>query len=39
MQCGFRHDIVDTGGTVTIRLNGRLHHIGIGRTPPEPTFS
>ena len=27
-----RHDIIDTGGTVTLRLNGRLHHIGIGRT-------
>jgi transposase InsO family protein len=27
-----RHDLVDTGGTVTLRLNGRLHHIGIGRT-------
>jgi transposase InsO family protein len=27
-----RHDIIDTGGTVTIRLNGRLHHIGLGRT-------
>ena len=27
-----RHDRVDNGGTVTIRVNGRLHHIGIGRT-------
>jgi transposase InsO family protein len=27
-----RHDIVDNGGTVTLRLHGRLHHIGIGRT-------
>jgi len=27
-----RHDIIDAGGTVTLRLNGRLHHIGIGRT-------
>lgn len=27
-----RDDIVDTGGTVTLRVNGRLHHIGIGRT-------
>jgi transposase InsO family protein len=27
-----RHDIIDTSGTVTLRLNGRLHHIGIGRT-------
>jgi transposase InsO family protein len=27
-----RHDTVDTNGTVTLRHNGRLHHIGIGRT-------
>jgi transposase InsO family protein len=27
-----RLDIVDNGGTVTLRLHGRLHHIGIGRT-------
>jgi transposase InsO family protein len=27
-----RHDRVDTTGTVTLRHNGRLHHIGIGRT-------
>jgi transposase InsO family protein len=27
-----RHDTIDSGGTVTLRLNGRLHHIGIGRT-------
>ena len=27
-----RHDRVDNTGTVTLRLNGRLHHIGIGRT-------
>lgn len=27
-----RDDVVDTGGTVTLRVNGRLHHIGIGRT-------
>ena len=27
-----RHDTVDTGGTVTLRLRGRLHHIGLGRT-------
>lgn len=26
-----RHDRIDTGGTITIRHNGRLHHIGIGR--------
>ena len=25
-----RHDIVDTGGTVTLRHNSRLHHIGLG---------
>ncbi len=27
-----RHDRVDKAGSVTIRHNGRLHHIGIGRT-------
>ncbi len=27
-----RHDRVDDTGTVTLRVNGRLHHIGIGRT-------
>lgn len=27
-----RHDRVDKAGSVTIRINGRLHHIGIGRT-------
>ena len=27
-----RHDRVDIGGTVTMRVNGRLHHIGVGRT-------
>ena len=27
-----RHDHVDTHGKVTLRYNGRLHHIGIGRT-------
>lgn len=27
-----REDVIDTGGTVTLRVNGRLHHIGIGRT-------
>ena len=27
-----RHDIVDQAGHVTLRHNGRLHHIGIGRT-------
>ena len=26
-----RHDRIDTTGTVTLRHNGRLHHIGIGR--------
>jgi hypothetical protein len=26
-----RHDIVDTTGTVTLRVNGRLHHLGVGR--------
>ena len=27
-----RHDIIDATGTVTLRVAGRLHHIGIGRT-------
>jgi transposase InsO family protein len=27
-----RHDRVDDSGCVTLRLAGRLHHIGIGRT-------
>ena len=27
-----RHDRVANGGNVTLRLNGQLHHIGIGRT-------
>jgi transposase InsO family protein len=28
---GVRHDRVANGGNVTLRLNGRLHHIAIGR--------
>jgi transposase InsO family protein len=27
-----RHDRIDDSGVVTLRHNGRLHHIGIGRT-------
>jgi transposase InsO family protein len=27
-----RHDKIDNSGVVTLRVNGRLHHIGIGRT-------
>ncbi|BBY33320.1 IS481 family transposase [Mycolicibacter minnesotensis] len=27
-----RHDRVDTTGALSLRLNGRLHHIGVGRT-------
>ena len=30
-HCRVRHDRVDKGGTVTLRYNSRLHHIGIGR--------
>ena len=26
-----RQDRVDTAGSVTLRINGRLHHIGVGR--------
>jgi transposase InsO family protein len=27
-----RRDKIDNSGVVTLRLNGRLHHIGVGRT-------
>jgi hypothetical protein len=27
-----RHDRIDVDGKVTLRVDGRLHHIGIGRT-------
>ena len=27
-----RDDKIDGGGGVTLRVNGRLHHIGVGRT-------
>ena len=27
-----RHDRVDKSGTVTLRVNGQLRHIGVGRT-------
>jgi len=27
-----RHDGVDKAGSVTLRYNSRMHHIGIGRT-------
>ncbi|MEU6778305.1 IS481 family transposase [Nonomuraea angiospora] len=27
-----RHDRIDPSGIVTLRVNGQLHHIGIGRT-------
>ena len=27
-----RRDIIDTDGKLTLRHNGRLHHIGVGRT-------
>nr|WP_255670325.1 IS481 family transposase [Aeromicrobium wangtongii] len=27
-----RHDRVDESGKVTLRVNGRMHHIGLGRT-------
>jgi transposase InsO family protein len=27
-----RHDVVDTSGKLSLRHNGRLHHIGVGRT-------
>ena len=31
-QARVRRDIIDTGGKLTLRHNGRLHHIGVGRT-------
>jgi hypothetical protein len=27
-----RHDVVGDGGTVTLAVNGRFHHLGVGRT-------
>lgn len=27
-----RHDRIDESGKVTLRVNGRMHHIGLGRT-------
>ena len=27
-----RHDKIDKAGSVTLRVTGRLHHIGVGRT-------
>lgn len=27
-----RHDIIDKAGVVTVRIAGKIHHIGIGRT-------
>ena len=27
-----RRDVIDDSGSVTLRVSGRLHHIGIGRT-------
>ena len=34
-QARIRRDIIDTGGTLTLRHNGRLHHIGVGRFYPD----
>jgi transposase InsO family protein len=28
-----RRDVIDSGGRITLRHNGRLQHIGVGRTP------
>lgn len=25
-----RHDVIDKGGRITLRVNGRMHHIGLG---------
>jgi len=27
-----RHDRIDDSGVITLRMAGRMHHIGIGRT-------
>ena len=27
-----RHDVIDNAGKITLRMNGRLHHIGLGST-------
>ncbi len=27
-----RHDRIDQTGAVTLRVNGKMHHIGVGRT-------
>jgi Integrase core domain len=32
-QARIRRDVVDSDGKLTLRHAGRLHHIGIGRTP------
>jgi transposase InsO family protein len=34
-----RHDRIDDTGVVTLRVNGRLHHIGIGRTHAGTTVT
>ena len=31
-QARVRHDVVDSHGKLSLRHNGRLHHIGVGRT-------
>jgi hypothetical protein len=31
-QARIRRDVVDSGGKLTLRHAGRLHHIGVGRT-------
>jgi hypothetical protein len=31
-QARVRRDIIDSHGKLTLRHNGRLHHIGVGRT-------
>jgi transposase InsO family protein len=30
-HCRVRHDIIDNGGSVTLRYRSKLHHIGVGR--------
>jgi transposase InsO family protein len=30
-HCRVRHDVIDTGGSVTLRYRSKLYHIGVGR--------
>jgi hypothetical protein len=30
-HCRVRHDVIDSGGSVTLRYRSKLYHIGVGR--------